>query len=38
MGHSVNNPFAQVLGDTQLGVEKAEEKTEPLLKRQRKIS
>lgn len=36
MGRSVNNPLAQVLGDTQQGAEKAEVETEPLWKRQRK--
>lgn len=36
MGRSVNNPLAQVLGDTQLGAQKAEAETEPLWKRQRK--
>ncbi|CAL5185196.1 unnamed protein product [Lathyrus oleraceus] len=30
MGRSVNNPLAQVLGDTQQGAEKAEAETEPL--------
>ena len=36
MGRSVNNPLAQVLGDTpQLGAEKAEAETEPVWKRQR---
>lgn len=29
MGRSVNNPLAQVLGDTQQGAEKAEAETEP---------
>lgn len=39
MGRSVNNPLAQVLGDTQQGAEKAEAETEPPAlewKRQRK--
>lgn len=36
MGRSVNNPLAQVLGDTQLEAEKAEAETEPVWKRQHK--
>lgn len=36
MGRSVNNPLAQVLGDSQLGAEKAKAAPSPLWKRQRK--
>lgn len=38
MGRSVNNPLAQVLGDTQLGAEKAEAETVWKRQRKKKIS